>query len=138
MAANPPRINSVVNFPYFQGRLGTDPDVHVRKFEIACAANSVPPNKQMGVFAATLQENSFLWFSRQQPFPTWNDLKNAFLQFFRPLEFENSLMEKLRTIRMGINETIDNYYGRMSDILLRMPHHQIPDNFLRNVFVEAL
>jgi hypothetical protein len=47
-------------------------------------------------------------------------------------------MEKLRTIRMGINETIDNYWGRMSDILLRMGAHQIPDNFLRNIFIGGL
>jgi len=137
-AANPPRINSVVNLPYYQGRPGTDPDVHVRKFEIACAANSVPPNKQMEVFAATLQENAFLWYSRQQPFATWNDLKDAFLHYFRPLGFENSLMEKLRTIRMGINESTDSYWGRMSDILLRMPNHQIPDRFLRNIFIGGL
>jgi hypothetical protein len=41
MAANPPRINSVVNIPHFQGR----PRAYVRKFEIACVANSVPPIK---------------------------------------------------------------------------------------------
>ena len=138
MAANPPRINSVVNLPYFQGRPGTDPDVHVRKFEIASAANSVPQNKMMEVFAATLQENAFLWFSRQAPFADWDALKNAFLAYFRPLGFENSLMEKLRTIRMGINETVDGYWGRMSDILLRMGAHHIPDNFLRNIFIGGL
>ena len=57
MAANPPRINSVVHLPYFQGRPKTNPDVHVRKFEIACAANNVPLYKIMEIFAATLQEN---------------------------------------------------------------------------------
>ena len=47
-------------------------------------------------------------------------------------------MEKLTTIRMGINETFDSYWGRMSDILLRMGAYQIPDNFLRNVFERGL
>ena len=138
MAANPPRINSVVNLPYFQGRTGTNTDVHVRKFEIACAANSVPPDKIMEVFAATLQENTFLWFSRQPPFVDWDALKDAILLYFRPLEFENSRMERLRTIRIGTNEIVDNYWGRMTDILLRMGAHQIPDNFLRNIFIGGL
>lgn len=75
MAANPPRIISVVNLPYFQGRPGTNLDVHVSKFEIACAANSVPPNKIMEVFVASLQENAFLWFSRQTPFVDRNAIK---------------------------------------------------------------
>ena len=47
-------------------------------------------------------------------------------------------MERLRTIRMGINETVDNYWGRMSDILLRMGTHHIPNNFLRNIFIGGL
>jgi hypothetical protein len=95
MVVNPPRINSVVNFPYFQGRPGTYPDIHVRKFEIACAANNIPLNKTMEVFAAMLQENAFLWFFRQTPFADWDTLKNAFPSYFRPLGFENSLMERL-------------------------------------------
>ena len=41
-AVNPLRINSVVPLPYFQGKPGRDPDVHVKKFEIACTANNVP------------------------------------------------------------------------------------------------
>jgi hypothetical protein len=45
MAVNPPRINNVVNIPHFQGRPGAYHDLHVRKFEIACAANSVLPIK---------------------------------------------------------------------------------------------
>jgi hypothetical protein len=68
MATNPPKINSVVNLSYFQGRLGTNSDVHVRKFEIACATNSIPHDKMMEVFAATLQENAFLWFFHQAQF----------------------------------------------------------------------
>ena len=62
------------------------------------------------VFAATLQENAFLWYSRQPPFADWNALRNAFVLYYRPLGFENSLMERLRTIRMGIRETLDNYW----------------------------
>ena len=39
---------------------------------------------------------------------------------------------------MGINEWVDNYYGRMQDILQRMGVHQIPNNFLMSIFIGGL
>lgn len=60
---------------------------------------------------------------------------HLFLLYFRPLGFENSLIEKLRTICMGINESVDNSWGRVNDILLRMDNHHILSNFLRNIFI---
>ena len=39
---------------------------------------------------------------------------------------------------MGINERVDNYYGRMQDILQRMGNHQIPDDFLMSIFIGGL
>ena len=133
-----PRITNVVHIPYFLGRPGADPDTHIAKFEVTCAANSIPPAKFQEVFAASLQEDAFAWYLRQPAFADWNALKNAFLDHFRPLGFASSLKEKLRTIRMGINERVDSYYGRMQDILQRMGVHQIPDNFLMSIFIGGL
>ena len=137
-APNPnTRITNVVHIPYFLGRPGADPDTHVVKFELACRANNIV-DRILEVFAASLQEEAFAWYLRQPPFADWNALKTAFLDHFRPLGFANSLKEKLRTIRMGINERVDNYYGRMQDILQRMGAHQIPDNFLMSIFIGGL
>jgi hypothetical protein len=36
---------------------------------------------------------------------------------------------------MGINKRVDNYYGRMQDILQRMGNHQIQDDFLMSIFI---
>ena len=79
-----------------------------------------------------------MWFSHQAPYPDWDALKNAFLLYFRPLGFEYSLMEELRTTWMGVNESVDSNWGRMNDILLRMGNHHIPNNFLRTVFIGGL
>ena len=55
--SNPnPRITNVVHIPYFLGRPGADPDTHIAKFEVTCAANNIPPTKFQEVFAASLQE----------------------------------------------------------------------------------
>ena len=71
---------------------------------MACSANNILAAKTLEVFVASLQEEAFAWYLRQPPFADWNALKTAFLDHLRPLEFANSLKERLRTIRMGINE----------------------------------
>lgn len=128
--ANPnpaPRITNVVHIPYFLGRPGAHPDTHIAKFEIPCAANDIPATKFQEVFAASLQEDACAWYQRQAAFPDWDALN---LNHFRPLGFASSLKERLRTIRMGINERVDSYCGRMQDILQCMGAHQSLINFL--------
>ena len=39
---------------------------------------------------------------------------------------------------MGINKRVDNYYGRMQDILQRMGNHQISYDFLMSIFIGGL
>ena len=98
------RVTNVVHIPYFLGRPSADPDTHVAKFEMACSANNILAAKTLEVFVASMQEEAFAWYLRQPPLADWNALKIAFLDHLRPLEFANSLKERLRTIRMGINE----------------------------------
>ena len=109
-----PCITNVVHIPYFIGWPGADPYTHIAKFEVTCAANGIQLAKFQEVFAT------------------------SFLYHFRPLGFASSLKEKLRTIRMGIDERVDSYYGRMQDILQRMGAHQIPNNFLTSIFIGGL
>jgi hypothetical protein len=115
-----PMIHNIIHIPYFFGRPGSNPDTHVAKFEITCQANDVLAAKFQEVFVASLQEDAFAWYQRQPPFANWNALKVAFLIHFRPLGFATSLKEKMCTVRMGINERVDNHYGKMQDILQRM------------------
>ena len=39
---------------------------------------------------------------------------------------------------MGINERVDNYYGKMQDILQHMGNHQIPDDFPMSISIGGL
>jgi len=50
-------------------------------------------------------------------------MRVAFLARFRPLAFKESLQERLRTIRKGIGESVDSYYGRMEYLLQRWNNH---------------
>ena len=134
----PPNITNLVHIPYILGKPTSNPDTHVAKFEITCASNDIPTAKIQEVFTASLQEDAFAWYQRQPPFAYWNASKTTFLAHFRPLGITTSLKEKLCTVKMGINEKVDTYYGRMQDILQRMGNHQIPNVFLVNIYIGGL
>lgn len=85
---------------------------------------------------ATLQENAFFCGSLvRHPLLIGMTSKLLVLVYNRLVGFEYSFVQRLRPIRMGISETGDSRWGRMSDMLIRMSTHQIPNNFLRNVFI---
>jgi hypothetical protein len=72
-------------------------------------------------------------------FPDWNSLKDAFVNHFRPMGYEDRLSEQLQDLTMDMGEVVDSYYGRMVDIVLRLPmDHGFTDRKLRNIFVKGL
>ena len=61
-------------------------------------------------------------------------LRNAFIAQYRPLGFRESLIEQLKIIRMGVQESVDSFYGRMQDVLNQWTNHQVPDEMLKSIF----
>lgn len=102
---------NLVHLPQYFGQAGTDPDAHVSMFNVVCAANLIPEAQFLVTFPATLYGAAQEWYQTHRPFATWDALRDAFLTRFRPLAFTESLQERLRTIRMAVGESVDNYYG---------------------------
>jgi hypothetical protein len=136
--ANPNRPLSIAAYPIFYGLPGTDPDMHVSRFLAVCAANRVLNQDYLRTFPVTLDGIAFSWYQRQPDFVDWNALRNAFIAQYRPLGFRESLIERLKNIRMGVQESVDSFYGRMQDVLNRWGNHQVPDEMLKNIFVGGL
>ena len=113
-----PRILNVAPYPLFHGHMGTDPDRHVDRFIIVANANQLPQHLYLSTFPSTLIDAAVDWYS-QLPAPPadWNALRNAFLTRFRPRSFVPGLTDRIRTIKMGVNEGIDSYYTRMNTLL---------------------
>lgn len=113
-----PRPLNLVDLPQYYGHVGSDPDHHVNRFNIVCAANMIPKERKLNTFPATLLGIAQEWYQTNgQAFLAWDALRDAFLARFRSLAFTESLQERLRTIRMAIGESVTNYYGRMEYIL---------------------
>ena len=132
----------VVTLPKFYGELGRDPDYHVKEFLTACNANSArTPSLWYVIFPTTLDGHARQWFYKQPlgHFATWTTLKDAFIAKFRPVAYIDRLTEQMHDLQMTTNETIDNYYGRMEDIILRLPHgHAFNDEIRKNIFIRDL
>ena len=107
-----PRILNVAPYPLFHGHMGTDPDRHVDRFVIVASANQLPEHLYLSTFPSTLIDAAADWYAQLSVPPMdWNALRNAFLERFRPRSFVPGLIDRIRTIKMGVNEGIDSYYN---------------------------
>ena len=113
-----PRILNVALYPLFHGHMETDPDRHVDRFIIMANANQLLERLYLSMIPSTLIDAAADWYSQLQAPPAdWNALRNAFLTRFRPRSFVPGLIDRVRTIKMGVNEGIDSYYTRMNTLL---------------------
>jgi hypothetical protein len=104
---------NIAAYPIFYGLPGIDPDMHVSRFLAVCTANRVLNQDYLRIFPATLDGAAFSWYQRQPEFATWDALRDAFIAQYSPLGFRESLIERLKNIRMGVQESVDSFYGRM-------------------------
>ena len=133
---------SLVPYSKFYGKLGSNPDRHVSEFLLQCNANNARTDAHWhSIFPTTFEGHVKLWFYRQPlgSFPTWDSLREAFVAHFRPIGYEDRLAEQLADITIALREAIDSYYGRMEDIILRLPaNYGFNDRHIRNIFVRGL
>jgi hypothetical protein len=114
----------------------------VHEFLTVCNANNARTEAHwLSIFPVTLQDHAKQWFQRQTPgqFADWESLKNAFLAHFRPIAYEDRLSELLQDITMTMGESIDSYYGRLEDLVLRLPAgHRYNDQMQMRFFIRGL
>ena len=113
-----PRKLNIAPYSLFHGHMGTDPDRHVDRFIIVANANQLSERLYLSTFPSTLINAAADWYSQlPAPLADWNALRNAFLTRFRPRSFVPGLIDRVRTIKMEVNEGIDSYYTRMNTLL---------------------
>ena len=87
---------SLVPYSRFYGEIGCDLDRHVSEFLLQSNANNArTPVHWHSIFPTTLEGQAKLWFHRQPlgHFPDWTSLKDAFVNHFRPMGYEDRLNE---------------------------------------------
>ena len=136
------RPYSTIPFPIFYGQPGADPDRHIKEFLTSCNSNNARHETHwLAIFPGTLQGSARDWFNRQSngTFANWDDLRTTFLNTFRPIAFNDRLMDQLHDLLMRHGESIDSYYGRFSDIIMRIPQTQIvSDGEKLRIFLKGL
>ena len=134
MAAS--RILNVAPYPLFHGHMEIDPDRHVDRFIIVASVNQLLECLYLSTFPSTLIDTTADWYAQLlAPPANWNTLRNAFLERFHPRSFVPGLIDRIRTIKMGVNEGIDSYYTRMNTLLQRWNNYNVPDNYLVSTFM---
>jgi len=133
---------SLEPLPIFYGHIGNDPNKHVSEFLTTCNANNARTDVHWyAIFPTTLEDHAKQWFYRQplSHFADWQALHDAFIGHFRPIGYDECLSESLHELQMKTNETIDSYYGRMEDIILRLlVGHGFNDAMKLGIFIRGL
>ena len=131
-----PKVLNVAPYPLYHGHMGTDSDRHVDRFVVVARANQLLENLYLSTLPSTLIEVAIDWYA-QIPvhFATWNVLRDVFLERFCPRSFIPELIDRVRTIKMGIYEGIDSYYTHFSILLQRWRDNNLLDNYLVSTFI---
>ena len=135
------RISNVATLPAFHGRTGSDHDWHMAQFLTACVANNGRTEEMwLRWFPATLKDVAFEWYNRQPTghFANWNALRTALLNHFRPVGLEDRIRSQLFTSKMNPGETVDAYFGRVTDMMRKWPNHALPDPLVLSVIIAGL
>ena len=99
-------------------------------------ANQLPECLYLSTFPNTLIDAAADWYSQLLAPPAdWNALRNVFLARFCPRSFVPGLIDKIRTIKMGVNEGIDSYYTKMNTLLRRWNNHNLLEMYVVSTFV---
>jgi len=126
-------------FLFFYGEPGEDPDAYLERFQVVAIANDLAQNKYVTSFPGNLLGEAQRWYSSLNPKPnTWNDMKDEFLNQFRPQAYHNALQDQLQSFQMYPNEPIAGYYTRLKNLLRRWHNHGLPESWITNIFVRGL
>lgn len=90
MAENLPLISAGT----FHGLQSENPNEFVEKYEIAALSNNWQDGTKIKLFPAHLAGNALAWFahySKDKNLNNWGDLKNKFIETFRPMAQANNL-----------------------------------------------
>ncbi|HEX8334173.1 MAG TPA: hypothetical protein VF622_16245, partial [Segetibacter sp.] len=134
-----PRHLNIAPYPHFFGSVGEDPDAYIDRFVTVAVANDLSPQKYLTSFPGNLVGEAAYWYHGLNPKPlTWNLLKEAFLDRFRPHDFTSSLQRQLMAFKMSPYESISSGYIRLKLILHKWPNHALSDMFIRNIFINSI
>ncbi|EOX92844.1 Uncharacterized protein TCM_001704 [Theobroma cacao] len=133
---------NIAPLPIFQGSPSDCPVTHLSRFAKVCRANNVSSvDMMMRIFPVTLENEAGLWYDLNiEPYPSlrWEEIKSSFLQAYHKTQVTEQLRHELMMINQGSEERVRSYFLRLQWSLQRWPDHGIPENLLKEIFVDGL
>ena len=130
--------------PSFHGMSTEDPNLHIHNFLEICDTlkiNGVNDEAiRLRLFPFSLKDKAKAWLISlpSNSITTWTDLANRFLQKFFPPAKTGKLRNEIMTFAQLDNEPFYESWERFRDLLLKCPHHGLPEWMQLQAFYQGL
>jgi hypothetical protein len=129
---------------HFRGTPTEDPNLHIREFTDLCKFQHVQGLDQEGIrmilFPFSLKDNARLWYNSMpsNTIHTWEALFSKFLKKFFPAQKTRQMRKEIQAWQQRDGDLFFEAWGHFNDLLLRCPHHKLPQDELVQAFYEGL
>jgi hypothetical protein len=129
---------------HFRGTPTEDPNLHLREFTDLCKFQHVQGLDQDGIrmilFPFSLKDNARLWYNSMpsNTIHTWEALSSKFLKKFFPAQKTRQMRKEIQAWQQKDGDLFFEAWGQFNDLLLKCPHHKLPQDELVQAFYEGL
>jgi hypothetical protein len=129
---------------HFRGTPTEDPNLHLREFTDLCKFQHVQGLDQEGIrmilFPFSLKDNARLWYNSMpsNTIHTWEALSSKFLKKFFPAQKTRQMRKEIQAWQQRDGDLFFEAWGHFNDLLLKCPHHKLPQDELVQAFYEGL
>jgi hypothetical protein len=129
---------------HFRGTPTEDPNLHLREFTDLCKFQHVQGLDQDGIrmilFPFSLKDNARLWYNSMpsNTIHTWEALSSKFLKKFFPGQKTRQMRKEIQAWQQKDGDLFFEAWGQFNDLLLKCPHHKLPQDELVQAFYEGL
>jgi hypothetical protein len=94
----------------------------------------------MILFPFSLKDNARLWYNSMpsSSIHTWEVLSSKFLKKFFPAQKTRQMRKEIQSWQQRDHDLFFKAWGHFNDLLLKCPHHKLPQDELVQAFYEGL
>ncbi|XP_070679073.1 uncharacterized protein [Malus domestica] len=130
--------------PSFYGLSTEDPNLHISDFVEICETlkihGAINDAIRLRLFPFSLKDKGNSWFNYlpANSITTWDELANQFLQRFFPPSKTSKFRNEIMTFAQFDSEAFYNSWERFRDLLMKCPHHGLPEWLQLQSFYQGL
>jgi hypothetical protein len=129
---------------HFRGTATEDPHLHLSEFSDLCKFRHLQGLDQEGIrfilFPFSLKDNAKLWYNSMPTISiyTWQELSSRFLKNFFLAQRTRHMRKEIQSSQQRDGDLFFEAWGQFNALLLKCPHHNLPQDELVQAFYEGL